>query len=460
MNEVRSVLPNVIAPAVPSPMGAALLAMQYQLDLSQWLPPEDLFRYQARQLHNVFQHARATVPFYRERLAGYRPDMALTPAFIASLPILTRSDIQEAGDLLQTAQLPQGHGKMRPIESSGSTGRSVRVMVTDVTHLFWLAFGLRDHFWHARDFMGTQAAIRWASLDKGMPPGVEHNGWGTGIDEAFLSGRSVFLNIAAETPAQAEWLVRHDPHYLITYPSQMLTLADYFRRHGLKLNRLREIRSVGESLSDTVREVCREVWGVPVSDIYSCEEAGSLALQCPEHEHYHVQSENVYLEIVDENGQPCAPGTPGRVLITTLQNFATPLIRYEVGDYAVAGTPCACGRGLPVLTRILGRKRNRLVLPGGETRFPYLGERPDYRAICPDYREFQFVQHSETEIEFRLARAAPMTPDQEERMRELIRRNLGYPFTVTITYHDRVPRGARNKFEEFVSELAAGRTPD
>ena len=89
--------------------------------------------------------------------------------------------------------------------------------------------------------------------------------------------------------------------------------------------------------------------------MYTCQEAGYLALQCPDYPHFHVQSENVLLEVVDDVGQPCGPGEVGRVLITSLNNFATPLIRYELGDYAEVGAPCPCGRGLPVLKRIMGR---------------------------------------------------------------------------------------------------------
>src|SRR6185295_14515719 len=99
-------------------------------------------------------------------------------------------------------------------------------------------------------------------------------------------------------------------------------------------------------------------WGVGVVDVYSSEECGQIALQCPEHEQYHVQSESVLVEVLDDEGRPCAPGTIGRVVLTTLQNFAMPLIRYDIGDFAEPGPACPCGRALPVLTRIVGRVRN------------------------------------------------------------------------------------------------------
>ena len=180
---------------------------------------------------------------------------------------------------------------------------------------------------------------------------------------------------------------------------------------------------------------------------------GYLAIQCPDCDHYHVQSENVYLEVVDDAGDPCPVGVNGRVLITSLHNFATPLIRYEVGDYAELGDPCPCGRGLPVLTRILGRARNRMILPDGRSEFPYFGEYHQYAAISTAVRQYQFVQRSLEEMEKKMVVSEPFTPEQEEMTKELMIRSLGHPFRVTLSYHDEIPRSASGKFEEFVCEV-------
>jgi phenylacetate-CoA ligase len=96
-----------------------------------------------------------------------------------------------------------------------------------------------------------------------------------------------------------------------------------------------------------------EAWGVPVIFIYSRAEIGVMALQCPQNDHLHVQSENVRLEVLDDDNMPCQPGETGRVVVTPLHNYQTPLVRYEIGDYAEVGEACSCGRGLPVLIRIL-----------------------------------------------------------------------------------------------------------
>ena len=182
-----------------------------------------------------------------------------------------------------------------------------------------------------------------------------------------------------------------------------------------------------------------------------CEEMGYLALQCPLHDHYHVMSENIILEVLNENNQPCQTGEIGRVLITNLHNFHTPLIRYELGDMAEVGEACACGRTLPVLKRIFGRKRNRLILPSGESRFAYLGEHGQFEKACGvKPREFQFVQTDLENIEVKLV-IDPLNKKQEKALAKLVNENFGYPFKVSFSYHDHIERGPSGKFEEFIS---------
>ena len=228
----------------------------------------------------------------------------------------------------------------------------------------WLAFALRDHLWHARDFSRKLCVIRWLPKGTAEPPlGVQGQHWGSAVSPVFATGPASMLNVATPLESQIRWLVQEQPHYLQSHPSNLAALAQHCLDQNIALPGLREILTTGESVTDQHRALFHRVWGVAAVDIYSCEEAGYLALQCPEFNHYHVQAENVILEIVDEQGKPCAPGQIGQVLITTLHNYATPLIRYEVGDMAEFGEPCPCGRGLPVIRKIHGRKRNRLRLP-------------------------------------------------------------------------------------------------
>jgi len=440
---------------MPNSRGAALLAMQYQLEQTQWWSAEAIRAQQFRQLNHLLEHAYQTVPYYQNRLqaAGLVPGETGLQTEWSRIPVLKRKDIQEVAESLLSTAIPATHGKTFEIWTSGSIGRPICVLGTAVTGFFWQAITLREHLWHGRDFACQLAAIRYASEGVALPPeGAVFAGWGPSTDLVFTTGPSAFLNIASTVTEQVDWLQKQNPDYLLTYPSSLYALASHFRDTGKNLPGLREVRTLGEALGTQVRDAVKQAWNVKLVDMYSSQEVGYIAIQCPEHEHYHVQSENVLVEILNEQDEECRPGEVGRVVVTSLHNFANPLIRYEIGDYAEVGDACPCGRGLPVIKRVMGRVRNMIILPSGEQRWPILGYK-QFEELIP-VRQIQTVQHALDHLELKLVVNADVTSEQETRLTHIVRHSLGYAFRITFTYLDEIPRAANGKYEEFISKVA------
>jgi phenylacetate-CoA ligase len=450
--ELQSTLPGIAWPAVPGRDGATVLSLLFQLENSQWFPANRLLERQLSQIEVVLKYAHANVSWYRDRWGdAYDPARRLTMERFCALPELTRRELQGNFEALKSADIPAAHGATGEARSSGSTGTPVRVLKTQLTAMLWNVITLRDHIWHRRDLRGKLAAIR-----HGVAEG-EFGNWGPATSDLAETGPSVVLGVRSDVEAQLSWLERHQPDYLMTYPSILRELALLSIARGVRLTNLREVRTFGELLSPETRALCREAWDVPATDVYSTEEAGYLALQCPQHEHYHVQSEGVLVEILDEQGRPCAPGQVGRVVVTSLHNFAMPLIRYELGDYAEFGEACPCGRGLPVLKRIAGRVRNTLVTASGSRYWPTFGAR-GLSEIAPVLQS-QFVQKEFDLIEARLVTAVRPTSGQEEQMRKHVLTRLPAGFRLSFVYCDRISRSAGGKFEDFISEVTvASRT--
>lgn len=448
---------SVLWPALPGPQAAVTAALLQQLDQSQWWTPEDLLAQQLRQAGALLDHAYRHVPFYRERLAqaGHVPGKAPTPEVWARIPVLGRAELQRAGAELRSPRIPQGHGGTYEVSSSGSTGQVVTVQGTRLMQLFWDVLNLRDHLWHRRDFAGRLAAIRpYPAGVADYPKGAAAASWGRATKGLFRSGPSVMLNISTSAEQQADWLQRVRPDYLLTYPSALRDLLLHCRAAGIDLPGLREVRTLSETLPPETRQLCREVWGLDITDGYSSQENGLLALQCPDHPpHYHVQAEAVILEVLNEAGEACRPGEVGQVVVTSLMNFAMPLIRYALGDMAEVGGPCPCGRGLPVLARVLGRLRNTLTYPDGRRGWPMMGD--IYHAGVEGIRQYQILQHAPDDIELRLATAALLGPRDEARLRDWLHQRSGYPFRVRFSYLEEIPRGPGGKFETFISRIPA-----
>ena len=448
----RSAIQGVSWPAVPDSKAATLLAMQQQLEHSQWWSAEQLLSAQLRQLEQLLTHAGQHTPFNGERLQGLLPPAGqLTAEAWQQIPILTRSDIQSAGDALRSNQLPTSHGKPAKVQTSGSTGMPITAYSSELSRFFWRVFTLREHHWHQRDLSATLAAIRPENKQSPGQP-VQLAGWGPATDLVYQTGPSFVLNSRTDIQTQAAWLQQLNPDYLLSLPSNLIELARHCRDHGVIMPKLRQVRTFGEVASAEVRSLSRAVWGVAVKDIYSSTEVGYMATQCPAHEHYHVQSEGVYLEVLKEDGSACGPGEVGRVVVTPLHNYAYPLIRYALGDYAEVGTPCPCGRGLPVLTRILGRERNMVVLPDGRKHYPSFPSEL-WDSIAP-IRQLQLVQRDLHNIDARLVTERPLVAAEEGKFVEMLQQRFGYPFDIQLVYCEVIERSRGGKYEDFVSMVA------
>jgi phenylacetate-CoA ligase len=453
---VRTSVVGMGWPALPDGTAATLLALQHQFEQSEWWPADQLEEAQLRQLQLLLRHCWASVPFYRSRLdaAGWSPTARLDAAQWRRLPLLRREDIQGAGDAIRSSAVPKEHGQTATVTTSGSSGRPVTVLKTAAENVYWHAFVLRDHLWHRRDLGTTLAVIR--NLGDGVAPypkGTRGKAWGLPTGKAYRTGPVVALDITATTEQQLDWLQRVRPAYLLTLPSAARALAGLATQRGVALRGLQAVITMGEVCSDDVRQALRHAWNVPAQDSYSSQEVGYMALQGPEHEHYHLQCESALVEILDDRGEPCAPGQLGRVVATPLHNFAMPLIRYELGDFAEVGSPCPCGRGLPVVTRIAGRVRNMLRLPGGGLIWPRLSE-GSYREIAP-ISQFQVAQVAPGRLEVRLVPDRPLTSAEEDALRDKINARIGHVFEIAFTYPAEIPRGPGGKYEDFRCELPA-----
>ncbi len=420
------------------------------------MSPDEIWTTQCTELSTFLAHARKTVPHYSKAIQNALPIDAnsLRDGAWRDVPILSRQMVNDLGAQLQSTDIPAAHGALDPIYTSGTTGRPVRVVRTAHALNYWRAFTSRDHIWHDRDITGTLAVIRSSKKgDAVYPKGAFHSVWGS-KDGVFQTGSCVSLNVNTAIPDMVEWLQRSEPRHLVTLPNILIRMAQYCVDHGIRLPTLRDIQTHGENCGGFVRDLVGEAWGVAVHDVYSTREVGYMALQCPENGAYHVQSEGVYLEVLDAEGHPCPPGEPGRVVVTTFQNHAMPLIRYEVGDLAVMGAPCACGRGLPVIQRIAGRQQDVLVLPTGEQRATLLGS-PDIRAFMAlaPIEQYQFAHTAAEKLEVRLVVKRDLTETEETGITEWLRKKYGYPFEINFVYLDEIARTAAGKYKDFVREF-------
>jgi phenylacetate-CoA ligase len=365
-------------------------------------------------------------------------------------PVLSKADLRNHGAAMQADTVPAAQQPVEVLQTSGSTGIPVQIATTALTRQLWNALTAREHLWQRRDPARRLGVIRHRPRSARDPRGEDLPSWGPPMAELTGTGSASVIHVGLPVPVLAEWLRRFDPHYLLTYPSVADALLEELPALADRNPSLEEVRLISEPLDQALEARLRKDWDVHVTDMYSANEVGHIAFRCREQGRLHVQTESVLVEILDANGRSCAPGVPGRVVITALHNLATPLLRYDLGDFASLGPPCSCGRGLPVIEHVLGRTRNLIRTPDGRRYWPLgLGRIRVLNAII----QAQYVQTHIDAIELRVVASRPLSGEERGTAIELVRDSLGYPFTVNVLPVAAIERGPTGKFEEFLSLL-------
>jgi phenylacetate-CoA ligase len=426
---------------------AELIAFLKELSVSERLPTSELQRQQRTKLRALAQHCVVHSPYFAARMkaAELTPTALAEDGGLARLPPMTRQQLTGAGDALFCKTCPPDHGPTGLTTTSGSTGEPVKVRRTGLCRSYWMACTMREHLWHDRDFAGRLAVLRANVTEPLSAPN-----WGPPCNLLFHTGTASAMPASSSVEKLCLWLHEFEPDYLLALPSALEAIIAEFIRTGQNLTRLRGLRTLSETVHPRLRKAARSVFGVPIHDSYTSQEGGIMATQCPEEGSYHV-AETILLEVLNDAGQSCAPDETGRIVITDLINFATPLIRYEIGDYAEVGAPCPCGRGLPAIRRFLGRERNLVLLPDGTRHWPIVGFHRWAEVFT--VRQFQFVQLDRTTILARMSAAGSPTAEQQARLTTIIQEALQHPFEIRFQWQETpLQRGPGGKFEEFLCQ--------
>lgn len=316
------------------------------------------------ELKNIVGHAKIRIPYYTNSL----PDKEVIAAsqsiseLMEQLPILNRAEVQENFDVFYFKSPEHDESDYVVQATSGSTSKPVSVMkFGPIYSAEYDALTLTE--WHLNNRDVTKNVSSFRVIDKetrNVPLGPPLSYIGSTRPSTALS----VLEHSIEELLDELHELRPDYLYVNGVVIRQLAIAQ------LEGNRppisIEQILTVSDRIDPQLRSLVKAAFNARIVDRYSSEEFGYIASQCPFHNHLHVSSPSVYLEVVDDNGQPCEVGVPGRVLVTSLHNFAMPLIRYEIGDIAQFGAPCESGINWPVLERIVGRTRDGVTMPNGE----------------------------------------------------------------------------------------------
>jgi len=287
-------------------------------------------------------------------------------------------------------------------KTSGSSGISLSVEKTYQDYVWYLATNIREIRWRKWDVSKDIAIIKPASKTK------DEQSWGIPKEIEPIQGNKYSIGYEPISVLQS-WLEEKNPHYIHTYPSIIAQL----------------------DLSKIPNFIDWKGTGEVGGQMFSSEECGTIAIQCPDNPDVMHVMENQLVEI-DKDG--------GMIITTTTNPY---IVRYKNGDVIEFGE-CNCGRSLQTIKNVKGRVRNMFVLPNGDKQWPLFGSREYYEQF--GIKRFKMIQTSLEELELHII--SDNLGEKESELISLVKKWINSPINVIIKYVDNFPN---YKFEEFVS---------
>jgi len=413
-----------------------------------------LERWQKAQLRNLLMHATQRSPFWRDRMQMRTPDSQLS-----TLPILTRSDVQQQVKLEGSLLRPSDGYDSEENATSGSSGVPVRFFVSGMNTRYNSLRGMMYFFNEGKDLSLNYTFIRTAKPAKFKEVAESRAGFVVEKRPSWLGDLSPIITAGSQKVIDCLDFdvralikeLRKDPvGYLVTAPR---TLAILLHHHGVELLselKLAEFLPYAESADPAVVQAVRE-HGIPVRSSYSAEEVGLIGFECATSAgHYHVTTSNVIVEVVDVSHD--VDGIKlGRVLVTHLHSYATPFIRYELGDLALLKDRCPCGHEGPTLHELHGRAVSLLKRRDG-TLHAFMIPGPEFQKVV-EFSEFRIRQVEIDRIVVELGGREELSSEEVQNATRFLRSWAGDGFRMEIIPRPAIDWGESVKRQSFRREV-------
>ena len=411
------------------PMTDRLLGLTIQRELAgwrrwQWYSRTDLDRIQKGRLQDLLIHSSERIPYYStvSKEVDFNPKQDPSHT-LKQFPILDKPLIKK--------NLPD-----RIID------KSRKIYFIDYTSG---SSGIQGEFYSDKAAYSRMQAVQclwweWAGYrfgDRVLQTGITPR-------RGFIKGMKDFLlrveyasayQIDDETIERKLRPLREGTHTWVFagYAASLYAYARYARDHGIDDIRFKTVISWGDKMFPHYRTCIEDQFRSKVFDCYGASEGVMIAAECEEH-HYHIMTPHVFIEILDKDGREVAPGEMGEVVVTRLDNYLMPLIRYRIGDLAVKSNPakeCPCGRQLSLLEMIVGRDTDLVYTPRGKTLIVHFFTGVfEYRQ---EIQQFQIVQHALDDIEIKYIPSTDFKPECLDSIKKDIWKKADEKFNVRFT---------------------------
>ena len=414
----------------------------------QWWPYEKLWTWQDDCLKRLITHSYSNVPYYREIMKkhGLTPDDFRSVDDLPKMPLLTRDDIRNNFDSLISSQarrkdLSIGH-------TSGTTGSPLEFLYDRHINLVKNVVDWRQKRWGGVNpgdrvafFLGRVVV----PITRHKPPFWRHN-WV--LNHLFFSS---FHMSPENLPMYFEQLKKFNPKAIEGYPSTIYILAGHLLSRN-KTFPLDAVFTSSETLYPQQREAIERAFECKLYDFFGMAERVLFATECDAHEGHHVNMDFGILEVLNSDGQPCAPGEMGRMVATGLHNFGMPLIRYLTSDVtAIKDKPCSCGRAFPLMEDVTTKAEDIVTTLDGR----YVSSSILTHPFKPMHNvaESQIIQEDRENIVIKIIKRPEYSDADSQYLVEEMKKRVGQDMNIELEFVDQIPRTKTGKFRWVISKV-------
>lgn len=416
---------------------------------NQWKPYNELKQEQEKQLRHLIDFVYKNVPYYRNlfKNLGLLPRDVRNIEDLEKIPILTKDIIKENWDDFKPSNISSM--KYNREATGGSTGMPLQYRLSK--HDRFLAGAVLYRGWGYGGFeLGDKMVIfAGSSLDIRMNKSF----LATKVHEIIRNIRKISSFDMGEHEMQeyAGVLDSFQPRFIRGTASSIYFFARWLEENRVSVPSPDGVFTTGEKLFSHMRETIADVFDCDVYDTYGLSDGGVSAFECSEHSGLHIDTERGIMEVVDGNGLAVEQGA-GRILATSLYNYAMPFIRYVTGDEGyLLDESCTCGRAYRSLREVLGRQQEMLITPDG--RHVHSSFIPIVIKEVPHVREFQVRQKEVDRLVFYIVPEPEFDENDLKSVREAIwMQSSGWE--VDFRFVDAIERSRSGKYKFVMNEVS------
>jgi phenylacetate-CoA ligase len=365
-----------------------------------------------------------------------------------SLPVMTKTDLQQP--LKQRLSRGFSERSVYINKTSGSGGHPFIFAKDKFTHALTWAMIQNRFAWHGIDLKGSLQARFY-----GIP--LDYFGYQKERLKDLLSNRYRFpiFDLSEEKLEQFfQKFTKTSFDYINGYTSSIVLFAKFLKHKNVVLKEvcpsLKVCMVTSEMLFESDKKLLEAWLGVPVVNEYGASELDLIAYT-NSNDDFIVNSETLFVEILDENNRPVPVGKEGRIVITSLYNKAHPFIRYDIGDWGSFSEISTARK--PILTTLIGRTNDVATLPDGK-KVPGLTFYYVTKSIIEDsgnVTEFVVVQTKKADFEITYTSRMPLTTKEENEIKKALEQYLGTGLGLTLIRVETLDRSRRGKLKQFKS---------